>query len=427
MKTNIYRIITFIFLIHYSTEFFGQNNYELLYLNNDFDRIITRAINKNTIEDYYWLSLILNKQGESLAAVNTLEEGVEKYPNNEKLEIRLTNLYYETGNYVAAQPYLERYQVIPDIFIKYIDVIEFQENHILAIKLLKEKLVRDSLNLKYLSHLGDNYFNIDSIEPAIIYYDKILKQNPDDQSTAKKLASLYLKTKKYGKCIEVCDTILASDPSNLKFIKYKGMAYFNKGDFLKAETCFSYIYNNGDSAEFILKHLGICEFHNSEFKKSREHLTDAFKLDSNDYETCFFIGKGYLNSPTPEKGLYFYNRVDSLLKADPKIISTLYAEKQSIYSAINNYEEALKCYKLAYKYNPKPEYLFFIASMYQNNLQDKKSAYKYYNSFLEKLPPKPDSDHIYGENQITVSLRKIAESKSQKLKEELFFEGKLPK
>jgi tetratricopeptide (TPR) repeat protein len=150
-------------------------------------------------------------------------------------------------------------------------------------------------------------------------------------------------------------------------------------------------------------------------------------LDSNDYETCFFIGKAYLNSPTPEKGLFFYNRVDSLLQADPLIISTLYAEKQSIYSAINKYPEALNSYELAYKYNPKPEYLFFIASMYQNNLHDKKSAYTYYNRFIEQLPPKPDSEHIYDENQITVSLRKVAESNIEKLKEELFFEGELPK
>lgn len=421
-----YRFSIFIFLLIYSTTVFCQDNYELLYLNNNFDQIISIATNKNSMDDYFWLSLILDKKGKSIEAINTLEEGVLKYADNARLEIELANMYYETGIYAKALPYLKKHQANPGLFLKYIVVLEFQEDHNTAIKLLKRELIEDSLNLNYLSHLGDNYFDIDSIELAISYYDKILKQNPNDQSTAKKLASLYLKTKKYAKCVEVCDTILDSDSSNVKFIKYKGMANFNNGNFLDAEACFTFLNNSGDSSKFVLKHLGISEFHNSKFKKSREHLIDAFKLDSNDYETCFFMGKGYLNSPTPEKGIYFYNRVDSLLQADPLIISTLYAEKQSIYSSINKYEEALNCYMLAYKYNPKPEYLFFIASMYQNNLDDKKNAYKYYNLFLEKLPPKPESEHIYDEKQITISLRKVAENNIIKLKEELFFEGELP-
>lgn len=418
-------ISVFFFLIHQNI--LCQENFELLYLKQDFDKIISIAQTKSSIDDYYWLSLILDKRGKPLSAIDELEEGINKFTNNQKLEIQLANLYYETGNYLAAKSYLEKHQSIPEMFLKYINVIEFQENHAFAIELLKEKLIDDTLNFHYLSLLGDNYFQADSIESAIKCYDRIFTQNPKDQSTAKKLASLYLKTKQYKNCIEVCDTILASDSLNVKFFKYKGMAYFNDGNFLNAEPFFDFLFQKGDSSKFILKHLGICEFHNSRFKKSREHLLDAFKLDSNDYETCFFIGKGFLNSSSPEKGLYFYNRVDSLLQADPKIISTLFAEKQSIYSVINNHEEALKCYILAYKFNPKPEYLFFIASMYQNNLQDKKSAYKYYNSFLEKLPPKPESDHIFGEKQITVSLRKVAESNIEKLKEELFFEGELPK
>lgn len=422
---RVLAISAFIFL--FNQNIFCQDNYELLYLQQDFDKIIITAQTKSSIEDYYWLSLILEKRGKSLNAIDELKEGIKKFTNNQKLEIQLANLYYQTGNYLAAMPYLEKHQSNPEIFLKYINVIEFKENHTLAIKLLKENLKEDSLNFHYLNLLGDNYFQVDSIELAINSYDRIFAQNPKDQSTAKKLASLYLKTKQYKNCIEVCDTILALDSLNAKFYKYKGMAYFNSGNFRNAETCFDFLFQKGDSCKFILKHLGICKFHNNKFKKSREHLLEAFKLDSNDYETCFFIGKGYLNSPTPEKGLYYYNRVDSLLQADPLIISTLYAEKQSIYSAINNYSEALNCYILAYKYNPKPEYLFFIASMYQNNLKDKKSAYKYYSSFLEKLPPDSDSDHIYNENQITVSLRKVAESNIEKLKEELFFEGELPK
>lgn len=427
MTALYYRLFTFIFLLIFGTKVFCQNNYELLYLSNDFDQIISIAQKKSSIDDYYWLSIILDKKGKPLNAIAELEDGMNKFPNNEKLEIELANLYYGTGNYLKAKPYLEKYQNNPDVFLKYVNVIEYQENNSLAIELLKERLIADSLNFHYLNLLGDNYMHIDSIQLAMKCYNRIFSQNPDDQLTAKKLANLNLKTKNYTDCSNICDTILKSDTTNTKFIKLKGVANFNNKNFLSAETCFGILNQMGDSSAFILKHLGISEFHNNKFQKSREHLLDAFELDSVDYETCFFIGKGYLNSPSPEKGLFYYNRVDSLLQADPKIISTLYAEKQSIYSAMNNYEEALNCYVLAYKYDPKPEYLFFIASMYQNNLQDIKNAYEYYNAFLKALPPKPESDHVFGENQITISLRKVAETNIESLKEELFFKGELPK
>ncbi|MCW0484860.1 hypothetical protein [Gaoshiqia sediminis] len=187
------------------------------------------------------------------------------------------------------------------------------------------------------------------------------------------------------------------------------------------------LLDQGDSGKFVLKNLGVSEFRNSMIKESREHLIMAYQVDSTDFEINYFLGKAYLNSPTPETGLYYLNRVDSLLQPDPKIISALYYDKQSIYSTIGKYNEALKCYEISYKYNPKPEYIFYIASLYQYKLDNKKKALEYYEHFLTLLPPKPESEHIYDEKQITVSLRKAAETNIIELKEELFFKGELNK
>ena len=81
---------------------------------------------------------------------------------------------------------------------------------------------------------------------------------------------------------------------------------------------------------------------------------------------------------------------------------------------------------MAYKYNPNPEYLFYIAFIYQNKLNDKQHALEYYELFIESLPPEANSEHRSDTNQITVSLRKLAEDYITKLREELFFDGKLP-
>jgi tetratricopeptide (TPR) repeat protein len=404
----------------------GQNNYELLYLKGDLEQILSTAQKKSSIEDYYWLSYVLNKKGKTLKAIEILEEGIKQYEDNQKLEILISEFYYETGNYPKAKLYIKRkYQNNPEIFMQLINILEFENNYKLAIELLKKKIVTDSMNIQYLSHLGDNYSKTDSIDLALEYYEKIFALNPEDQLTANKLANLYLKNKDFDKSIKVCDLVLKNDSTNKKFIKIKGSSSINKNDFITAETCFQFLLNNGDSGKFVLKHLGISEFKNASFHISREHLLMAYKQDSNDFEICYFLGNGFLNSPTPEKGLFYFNRIDSLLQPDPLVMSALYIEKQSIYSTLNKHNDALRCYKIAYKYNPKPEYLFYIASLYQNNLKNNQKALDYYNLFLEKLPPKPDSEHKNEENQFIISLRKVAENNITRLKEELFFNGKL--
>ena len=56
----------------------------------------------------------------------------------------------------------------------------------------------------------------------------------------------------------------------------------------------------------------------------------AYQADSNDFEIYYFPGKAFLYSPTPGVGLFYLNRVDSLLQPYPKTFSTLHNDKQSI-------------------------------------------------------------------------------------------------
>jgi tetratricopeptide (TPR) repeat protein len=403
---------------------FGQDNYELLYLNHDFEQILSVARSKITPDDYYWLSVVQDQIGQSLMAMQTLEEGIARFEENPQLELLVCDIYYQTGNYLKALPFLEKYQEKTEIFLKYVNVLEFQNQYAKSIDLLLKRLNQDSLNINYLLHLGDNYYQLDSIVLALHYYNKAFVQNQEDQSTANKLASIYLKKKEFNKSIEVCDIILGKDSTNTRFLKLKGMASFNLKDYPTAEACLSFLYHTGDSGKFVLKHLGISELNNTNYEVSRKHLLRGYQLDSNDFELCFYLGRSFLNSPQPEKGIYYFDRSDSLIQPDPLTLSAIYIEKQSVYTVLGNYREALNCYNQAYQYNPKPEYLFYMALMYQHDLGDQLKALDYYNGFLANLPPLPDTvDQLY-ENQITISLKSIAEQNIVRIKEDLFLNGK---
>lgn len=421
------KIKTLLLLLLFSITTAAQQQYDLLYLQGDLEQIQLRSAKFSDSDDYYWNALVSYEKGEVLAAIATLEAGLAIHTGVEKLECLLAKYYTEAGQYTLATPLLQKNSDRKDIFLLYIKSLVFAESYPLVIDRLAERLQQDSLNATYFKILGESYYHSDSLEEAIKCFEQALIINPKDQVVANKLVSLYLKHKEYKKAISVCNSMLLVDESNKKFVKLRAMANFNLPDFDAAIDDFSYLLNQGDSSRFVIKHLGISELSASRYVDGRKHLKCAYRMDSTDYETSFYLGKAYLNSQYPEKGLFYLNHTLELLKSDPKIVAAVYIEKQSIYSTLLDYEKALECYKMAYKYKAKPEYLFYIASSYENLIKDKKQALLYYEQFLEVLPQnsKESQDEWSKQEQITVSLKDVAEQRIVKLKEELFFEGSL--
>ena len=214
------------------------------------------------------------------------------------------------------------------------------------------------------------------------------------------------------------------DSTNQKLIKLTGIASFNLKDYNTSETCFLKLLSQGDTSKFNLKHLGISQAELGSFHDAREHLLIANKKDTTDFEVCYMLGRCYLNSMNPETGLYYFNRVDSIIHPSPDLLSSLYYERQSIYSALNMPDSALYCYQKAYEYKAKPEYLFYMGSLCLYKLNKKKQALEYFEKFLAALPQNKETEKEYHEEYIVVSFRKVAENNIRELKEQLFFEMK---
>ncbi len=416
-------IIGFCLLLMGLGKLSAQDSYELLFLQGNFTQIEQLAEKRSTEDDFYWYAIVQEKSGNLNQAIRILEEGLDVFESDEKLELLLSEYYFESGNYPRAEKLLTKYSHLSQSFLQLIQLYEFRGNFNKAISLLNERIEKDTSNIHLLKHLGDNYYHLDSFEMALDYYQKVFSRDSSDQVTANKIANIFLQRKEYQKSIEICEFVLSTDSTNKKFIKLMGISLINKNDFKSAQSCFHKLYIAGDSNRFVLKNLGICELNTYSFYDARKHLMSAFTMDSNDIETCFCLGKAFLNSMWPEQGLYYFNRVDSLSQADPKILSAIHIEKEAIFSVLGKFDEALREYSMAYKLNPKPEYLFFIASLYQSKLEDKKKALEYYETFLTMLPELSESEHSHQEEQIVISLKKVAEDNIRSLKEEIFFDS----
>lgn len=419
------RLKFLILLVSINTAVFSQESYELLFLRGEFDKLFDASKDLAGANDYYWNALALDKKGETLRAINVLKEGQSKYAKESLLENLLIDLLYKTGQFPQVKPLLVRYLDDQQAFLKYVNILGFESIYQEAINHLNARIVSDTANIEYLSLLGEYYYQLDSLAASIEVLERLIVVNPADQKNLNKLANMYVRNKNYTDAIGICDRVLSQDSLNRRFNRTKGIACFNISNFKLAKNCFLNLLEQGDTGKFVLKNLGISEFKCESVHSAREHLLMAFALDSADFEINYYLGKAYLESPTPEAGLYYLDRAESLLQPVPSMLATLYLDKQALYSAMGNYNEALRCFQTAYQHNPKPEYIFFIASLCHHHLKDKKKAMEYYEEFIAKLPPRSGLEGLYDQSKLTGSLRKVAESNITSLKEELFFNGEL--
>lgn len=405
----------------------AQSNYELLFVTGRYDSLLAKTEKLETADDYLWRSIVFKKQGYSNLSANILQGGSALYKENTTLEKELARALFDIGNYAQAKGLIQKFIHEPDFFLMYISILEFEDNHIDAIPMLFERLQTDSSNIEYVIRLANNLFQIDSLEAASSWYERALSLNPDDQVTMGKLANVYLILKLYNQSIEICDQALKIDSTNRRFIRIKGLANFRKGKFAEASEAFSYLLEKGDSSLVVLKHLGISESKSYAYHDSRKHLLHAYIKDSSDHEVCFFLGRGFLNSTEPEKGLFFLNKAEELINPEPEVLSAIYTEKVSIYNHLKMYDEVLDLYLRAHKINPRPDYLFYLGSLYEHRFNEKKMALDYYQRFLQDIPQRDTPYPPTHSGQQSLSMKNIAEEKVVTLKEELFFQGKLDK
>ena len=446
MHHKNYLLIIFFFC---SFGLHAQNeNYEILFTENKFDEIIQLAdsnitTGSNSSQDYFWKANALNNIGKYSQAISNLETAIKLFPTDSILKEFLANLYFDNGMYFKANPIINELLLKDstnfNLISKKILIYEFNNKYNDALSLLKKQILKDTTNTFLMLHLADNYYKTHSIDTALFYYDKVYKQNPNNIKTAYKIAKIYLKVDT-KKALPVCDSIIKLDSLNTPFIKIKAYALKkldrNKG----ALKLFENLISLGDSSFSTLKNIGILSYKTNDFHYAKTIMGKAMKIDSSDVNLTYFYGcvlasdtirfkfkKGetltllictlsadsiYKNK---KEACYYINKSIGLL-SPPVTLSIMYSKLAAINKDLKQFKKAINYYQIAYKNNPENlDQLFFIASIYEINLNDKKTALKKYQQFVTKVNDANSKSYYFD----------LANNRIKHLKEDLFFTGEL--
>lgn len=96
--------------------------------------------------------------------------------------------------------------------------------------LLKEKLKKNSKDIKTLDALGNAYYDQQKFQEAIVYYQMSLALKPDDYSVMTDMGACYFALKQTDKALEIFKKVTSDKPDQVMAWYNLGIVYKSKND-----------------------------------------------------------------------------------------------------------------------------------------------------------------------------------------------------
>ena len=260
---------------------------------------------------------------------------------------------------------------------------------------------------------------------AIGYYRLALEKNPLDITTYALAGNLMIQEDELKEAIEMLRRGLNIDSTLVNLKKLMGLAYYKKKSYHKAIGVFEDMLQNGDSSLFISKYMGLSLLAARIFNEAAGYLEFVVKDDTTNAENYYYLAVALNGDYQYKRSQFCFNKSLELLKPDPMLLSDIYLKMADNSRNLEQFNQALKEYDLAVKFNPTNlEAIFKKASTYDYLLKDKEMALKYYQIFMNKVETSMKNARE-STKKINISYYSTAGRRIEKLREELHFEGKL--
>jgi len=312
------------------------------------------------------LLLILAKtyslSGNVIKATKTYETLIELDSTNTAAQINLSNIYLKQKRYKKA-------------------FIIFQQLHL-----------SDTLNSEYVRQMGHcKYKNSETLK-AFELYKKSYELNNKNLKTIVWLANIYSNSQKYDTATAILDLAIIDFPDNGSLYASRGNVSFKRSHHYRSVTDYKKAIELEYHSAWIQKKLAQSLFAIKEYEESKEIFELLIVRDTADFQVCNFLGNIYNEFKNYDKALIFFDYAVELLTPGPLVMASVYRGMSNSYAGKGEYYKQIDFIKKRYKqqlikhpgFPPHVQFLE-IAKIYEENLNDKKLALKYYQKYWEVI------------------------------------------
>ena len=221
-------------------------------------------------------------------------------------------------------------------------------------------LEQDPDNPTLLRAIGDCFYRLDDRFSATEAYWFAFQNNKENAGLASTLVNALLPLPyedTIEKALEVCDTALFYNPGNLKLLQNRGTALFTAKKYAEADTVFSMLLEQGDSAYYNLKYAGFSKYYAGQFMNALEPLEKAYLEDESAVDVCLFLGSTLGRTGENKRAYMFFNQVEELMKPNPVYVNLLMEFRGAAYYRDGRYNEASPLFYQLWQTNKRSDLL----------------------------------------------------------------------
>ena len=263
----------------------------------------------------------------------------------------------------------------------------------------KKFIAKDSTNFAVYKQLAQISNDKGDITGEISFLQKANKLNPTEPDIASDLSDRYVVLKQLSQARKVLNAAIAADAENI--ILQQSLLKINYAESKWTETIKTgeQLLLLSDSSSATISKLGRAYYYAKYYQCGIDILKTIPEINQNE-TTAYYIAVCYKQLKDQKNAILYLDKVITLsLSAN---IDTYYNEMADSYEIINEFKKAQDAYQRGLLYNEKPLTFYFLATLFDTKLKDKKNALKYYKKYIAGKPDKKQQAYIdYSTNRIT--------------------------
>ncbi len=273
-------------------------------------------------------------------------------------------------------------------------------NFVRASGYYKTILAIDSNNFSVYRQLSDMIEASEGLLFAAPYLAKANFLNPLDGDVAYNYSKILKSAKQYKLAEEVLDIAIAADSTNLILLRGKAELAFAVDKWpVVIEIC-NKLITEGDQGVHILKMLGEAYYSSKKYAMAIEIFQGMEQNLQQSESTLYFIAMSYKALENYPKAIEYFNK--TLKESISPNAAEYYALIGDSNQKNNQARLALASYNKSLFFESKPLTFYSMATLYDQKLNDKITALKYYKKYLNAKPPKGHESYIeYSKYRIT--------------------------
>jgi len=339
-------------------------------------------------ELYFKMGMALQNTLAEDEALSAFKKAVSLDSSSTNYKYILAKGYYSKSKNKLAEPILAnlyRNDTLNWTYAFHLTSIYMQNNRFDdAIRIYDRFLKKDTNNV-YLDKKGFVMLKKGEYDIATELYEKSLKLKPDNTSAIKNLAFLYTADNRPDTAVYILTEGIGYDPDDMDLYARRAQINYARNYTKRALDDYMVIVGSGDSTELYLRRIGIGYCNNLQQNLAKKYLLLAYRKDSSQSETCSYLGQTYYKLKDLKRSIYYYERVLKLLSPYNLTTRLTYILLAESLKEDRQYKNALNNYNKAQQIKIDPNIYWIMANIYDEQMDDKKNAIRYYQLYLDNL------------------------------------------